>query len=473
MEEHGTELEQRLSELQAQVDRLSLSLHLWRQTQDDLKPMERRLSQLTERCAELLDSWTTTGERHAHAVGALETRLVQLDATEARLEHDAAQRIGEIGRVIDHEWQSLRQIHEEPVKELREQAASLTEVCIATASTAQTGFDRAEARLAALETEFHRRMTELSREVRAAVAALRPREEGQPWALAEAAPETWPLEGVMRLHDQLRRPPEAARSLGPAGSIAQLESENGGAGPVAVGVPLLPEAAALSQRVDTLERALSDGAVQLQNVVERTERAGRSWRFVVAALVLGVAIAIGVAWRMERQAGAEAQRALGAERDAQAAKDAASQQVAQAREEASRQITAARESAQKAQTISDVLAAPDLVRYALTGGDAVNRLSGQLLWSRSRGLVFSGSRLPSPPPDTTYQIWLLSASDAVSAGAFVPDGSGRATVATSEPPRVPGPLIGVSVTTEPAGGGHSPSGPVLLARIPQPAAVQP
>ena len=42
---------------------------------------------------------------------------------------------------------------------------------------------------------------------------------------------------------------------------------------------------------------------------------------------------------------------------------------------------------------SDVLAAPDLVRFNLTGGEGAARVSAQLLWSRSRGVVFTGTVL--------------------------------------------------------------------------------
>ena len=40
--------EQHLSKLQAQLDRLSLSLQEWQQTQEHLQPMERRLSHLRQ-----------------------------------------------------------------------------------------------------------------------------------------------------------------------------------------------------------------------------------------------------------------------------------------------------------------------------------------------------------------------------------------------------------------------------------------
>jgi hypothetical protein len=113
---------------------------------------------------------------------------------------------------------------------------------------------------------------------------------------------------------------------------------------------------------------------------------------------------------------------------------------------------------------SDVLAASDLIRFNLVGGPATARFSGQLLWSRARGLVFSASRMPAPPAGSTYQIWLRTATLPVSVGTFVPDASGRATVAIDTAPSVPRPVTGVTVTLEPEPGGAAPSGPVVLAR---------
>src|SRR5207237_2193458 len=96
----------------------------------------------------------------------------------------------------------------------------------------------------------------------------------------------------------------------------------------------------------------------------------------------------------QRRAGMTTTRLAEAERQTQLAAQTASQQIAMTREAAARQVSEARDAALKAQTISDVLAAPDLVRYNLSGGEGAIRFSAQVLWSRSRGLVFSGSRLP-------------------------------------------------------------------------------
>ena len=154
MYQEVSEVERRLAELQSQIDRLTMSLHLWREGQDELKPMEQRLSQLTAQCAEIVERWGVTGGRHAQVVSEMEQRLGDWNAAETRVAQDASARIQDLQRIIEHEWSALRQIHEEPVRQLREQASSLTEVCVTTATTALSGFERAEARLAGLRRIF-------------------------------------------------------------------------------------------------------------------------------------------------------------------------------------------------------------------------------------------------------------------------------------------------------------------------------
>ena len=111
-----------------------------------------------------------------------------------------------------------------------------------------------------------------------------------------------------------------------------------------------------------------------------------------------------------------------------------------------------------------MLAASDLIRFNVVGGPASARFSGQLLWSRSRGVVFSASRMPPPSPGNTYQIFLRTPAQPVSLATFVPDASGRVTVALDAAPSVPRPVTGVVVTLEPEPGQEAPSGPVVLAR---------
>jgi hypothetical protein len=459
---HPTDVERRHSELQAQIDRLSLALHQWRDSPENLQPMEQHLSQLTERCNEILNRWTETDERHTQAVTELEKRLRDWGEIENRLQQDSYQRIREFEQTIEHEWQALRQLHEEPVKQLREQAAALGETCVAAANLALRGFERAEARFAALEADLQNRMVELSRELHAALAELRGSAPRSTSLSAATAP--FPLESVMRIHDQLRGPDEAARANLPAGAqraVADAPAQ-------AKAVPQLPEAAAaLAERVESLERAVTTGKDEVKEAADRTESARRTSRVALVVIALAVVVGAALFFRMQRDVQAKltdaATRVEAAERQSVKATDTAAQQIASTRQQAERQIADAQQTAQRAAVVSNVLAAPDLVRYNLVGGESAPRAYGQILWSRTRGLVFSASRL-SAREGAVFQLWLVTPGAPVSAGLLAPDSAGRVTLSTDTPPRVPRPVIGAWVTVEPAGGSEAPTGVTVLTR---------
>ena len=139
--------------------------------------------------------------------------------------------------------------------------------------------------------------------------------------------------------------------------------------------------------------------------------------------------------------------------------------VAAARDEATRQVTDAQQAAARAQIVGNVLAAPDLIRHWLTGVDSGERAYAHVLFSRSRGLVFSASRLPQPGDGRTYQLWLMTRTGVVSGGTMAPDADGRVTLATDAPVDVPGRLTGAMVTVEPAGGRPSPTGDKVMVKV--------
>jgi hypothetical protein len=385
VQQDAPELERRLTELQSQVNRLSLSLHLWQERQDRL----------------------------------LEQRLTDWSAIEARAQKDASSRMRELQETIAHEWNELRQVPPEPNQYLRE-----------------------------LGSNLEQKLSDLTEQMQAVVSELRATGVIRGQSLQGAAP-SWPLEDVVRLHNQLRD--------GTSEDIHEVV-------PGLATRPLaLPEAPAeLLERLETLERSVSASESE----------AGRSistvWRVAVVLLALSIGVAGVLVSRLQNQVKEATERVSQAEQQAQAATKTATEQIASARDEASRQIAGAREAAEKAQTMSDVLAAPDLVRYNLVGGDASSAFSAQVLFSRSRGLVFSESRLPPLPKESTYQIWLLSSGGPVSIGTFDPDASGLYSMATTTLPRVQPPVSGVMVTLEHAGGSGAPTGRVMLAR-PQPA----
>ena len=195
-----SDVQQRLIVLQSQLDRLGSELHAWRSTQEPIG--SERLAELTAQCSDILDRWTQNDERHTRALGELESRLNDWGGIEGRLHQDAIQRIRQLERTIEREWDALRTLHDEPVKLLREQAESLGEAATQVAGTALTSFDRAESRFVALEADVHRHMDQVSRDLQAVLAELRTI-SGRPVEGHPAAVPAWPLEGVLRLHQDL------------------------------------------------------------------------------------------------------------------------------------------------------------------------------------------------------------------------------------------------------------------------------
>jgi hypothetical protein len=437
LETNESGLEQRVSNLQEQLEQLRRTT--------DRRPLEERLVTLTEFGTAILKRWAVTADRHAAAVSQFESHLRALGDAGSQLQEDASQRLQELERIIDQEWDSLRVIHEAPVKQLVEQAASLTEVCIATANSAQQGFDRAEARLAALESEFHRSTSELTREIQNAVAELRTFAHTRARQLpGETQPPAWPLDDVTRLHSQLRDTQgvhvSEPRALSAAPSPPAVPVE----APPATPPPAAPSPFTRFAPVES----------------PKTRRVA-----LIAGAAAVLLIAAGAfAWRLESQVRASTEQLNETQQQLRLTTETAARQINETQVQASRAISAAQELTARTQMISDVLAAPDLIRFPLVGRDSLEAATGQVLWSRSRGIfVFSASGLPAPRQDSTYQVWLLTRTGAVSVATFDPDSGGRATVTAT--PKVP-PLVGAMVTMERKGGNDTPSGEPLLARAP-------
>jgi hypothetical protein len=352
----------------------------------------------------------------------LEEMQSQLDRLRVTTEENAQSVERRIEALIEHERNTLRELHEQPLKELREHAASLTEVCIATARTAQKGFDRAEARLSSFEHEFHRHLTEIGRDLQSAVSEMRAPAEYKSRRLDRAAP--WAFEDVTRLHNQLR---------------------DSGAQPPDDG-----------------------GRTVATNSVSEEQFATWKRRLAFAGLGFALVVAVGFGWYLLNQVQVVAGRAQAAELEAQRAATDATQQAVAAREEAARQISNAREIADRAERIGNVLAAPDLIRYSLSGGTSAPTATGQGLWSRTRGFVFTGTRIPQPPPNGAHQVWLLTRSAPVRASTFVPGPDGTVTL-VEEGLRVRGAVVGIMVTAERFKDADSPSGSLVLSTVqPQP-----
>jgi anti-sigma-K factor RskA len=107
-----------------------------------------------------------------------------------------------------------------------------------------------------------------------------------------------------------------------------------------------------------------------------------------------------------------------------------------------------------------VLTAPDVRQIDLAGQPVAPSASGRVFWSRSRGLVFTGTNLPKAPPGRIYQLWFVTPNAPISAGLLNPDDSGRPIVLPT-PPDIPNP-VALAVTLEPDGGVPAPTGEKYL-----------
>jgi hypothetical protein len=458
MQRNASDVDVRLSDLQTQIDSLSLTLQQWRQVQEDGEPIEGRLSQLTEQCARIVERWRQADERQTELVARLEERLNEWRARESRLQENSGARIRDLERTIEQEWQALRQIHEEPVKQLREQAATLGETCAAAANLALRGFERAESRFVALEQDLQNRMAQLSHDFQAALAAMQS-SSGSNQALPPRREPlaAFPLDSVMRIHEELREsdggPTVPSRTLpDPVPPAVSLPAK-----PVA----FLPEAAeSLASRMESLEAKIAAAPTN-----------AAWWRsYPAAALLIGLIAAAGIFsfWiqgRVENRLAEADARVAAADRQREAATQVANNQLAANRAEAGKEVAEARQTALQAQIVGNVLAAPDVIRYDLNGTGPAPRSYAKVMWSRSRGLLFSASRLPQLKAGTSYQFWLITGSGPFSAGLLTPDAAGRISLVTDTPGEVPPQVTSALVTLEPTGGSRQPSGNIVLEKL--------
>ena len=437
----------RVADLQTQIDDLRLALLDWRRGRDHSGPTEDRLAQITLQCARMVESWQEMERRRGSSTGGFEMGR----AVENRLHQAAGERLRALERAIEQEWNSLPQRRDDAGRQLGDQDAGPGDSGSAAANLTLRGLGNVETRLAALEQDLQTGMAQLSRELQTVVAELRHARSGRSPGTAAA----FPLESVMRIHEELREsdaPAAAAPEALKAGATHALP-------------PASDVALALTARVESLERRVAVGAEAAEEAGSVDVPGRRGWQVLsvvigLAALIAGAAL-FGI-W-MQRRVDARLNEAAARVAEAERQRDATTAAI---RAEAAREVAEARQSATQAQIVGNVLAAPDLVRYWLTGIGLNERAYAQVLFSRTRGLVFSASRLEPAGDGRTYQLWLLTIGEPVNAGLMTPDSTGRVTFATDVPLTVPSRLTGALLTIESAGGASIPSeNRVLIRRL--------
>ncbi len=353
---------------------------------------------------------------------------------------------------------------DEQIDGLDRKTSELRQTCVEVAKSAHLSVQLAEDLFGAHAAAIDRKMAEWSDKIQGTV--VRALEDGSARTGTgiesskglPAAVTPWALEGVAELHHSIRDgspgasdalPPDAMLTS-PGGAVAPHASV-GGTAPVGTQFPVVTQRAASP----TPENAVTSGTPLVPP---------GSWQ-VATILVVALAAGLGLYnWRLRDRLGLIEARSRAAEtRIAQAEREAGDARLASARqlEASARQIEAAERRALRAQAVADVLAAPDLVRFDLRGTPLARSAYAQVLWSRSRGLVLSASRLPSVAPGRMYQAWVLSGGQPRSAGLFAADENGRGGIVIERALTFPKP-VALSVTSEAREGATRPTGRVYL-----------
>jgi anti-sigma-K factor RskA len=201
-------------------------------------------------------------------------------------------------------------------------------------------------------------------------------------------------------------------------------------------------------RARLLARAREDRPIARISPIARAPR--RSWLPYALAASLLVAFALGAQVARQRSV-LEVLRAQAARQE---------QQLAAGEQERTR---LGAEVSTLQGMVADLTAQQTRV-VALAGAGPAPAAAGRAyLDPESRRLVLVVYQLPPLPAGQSYQLWVISEGEPVSAGVFqlAPAGATRYDT-TAEAPKLSGPLT-IAVTIEPEGGLPKPSGPIVLA----------
>ena len=98
----------------------------------------------------------------------------------------------------------------------------------------------------------------------------------------------------------------------------------------------------------------------------------------------------------------------------------------------------------------------------LQGQEGLASAAARVFWDVRRGTWrLYADNLPPAGEGKTYQLWLVTAKEKISAGVFDPEKDEEASGTVTVPPDA-GAVVAAAVTPEPAGGSPQPTGSILL-----------
>ncbi|MDE3198138.1 MAG: anti-sigma factor, partial [Acidobacteriota bacterium] len=118
-----------------------------------------------------------------------------------------------------------------------------------------------------------------------------------------------------------------------------------------------------------------------------------------------------------------------------------------------------RRRADRSTEIASLVTSPQLRIVPLRGTERTPDAEGRVLISGNSRMVFVASGMPAPPPNRTYQLWIIrSGQPAIaSAGTFAPGTDRRAILQLADASLLRN-VTAFAVTDEPVGGSAQPTG---------------
>jgi hypothetical protein len=136
------------------------------------------------------------------------------------------------------------------------------------------------------------------------------------------------------------------------------------------------------------------------------------------------------------------------------------------------QISAPDTTARQKDSLARVLSQRDSMIAAMTGPEVKvvalgnqggSQPLGRMMWNQSSNdWIMVMYNLRPPKPGMTYQVWLVTDSEKISAGTFKPDAQGK-TMMHARYTMARNALRAVAITEEPEGGMPAPTGPMVVA----------
>ena len=122
------------------------------------------------------------------------------------------------------------------------------------------------------------------------------------------------------------------------------------------------------------------------------------------------------------------------------------------------QLTSLQAQVNKASRAIRMASAPGVHVLDLAGQQSLQASSARVFWDpKSESWQLYAANLPAPAAGKTYQLWLITPTQKISAGTFTDEGTGQVVV----PPDA-GTVVAAAVTDEPEGGSPQPTGSILL-----------